>query len=405
MPERLEGARVLIYSHDTFGLGHLRRCRAIAHSLVERFKGLSVLILSGSPIIGSFDFRARVDFVRIPGVIKLHSGEYKSLGLHIELDQTMAMRAAIIRHTAEAFRPNLFLVDKEPLGLKGEVVPTLEMLKAQGARLVLGLRDIMDEPALLSREWEKKHVMPALCDLYDEIWVYGLEALADPLAGIECPPAVHDKVVYTGYIRRALPYAERPPERPFGGEPYILTTVGGGGDGMSVVDWVLKAYEHDPAIPFNSVVVLGPFMSPARQREFRVRAEALPRVRLLTFDSTPEFLIANAAGVVSMGGYNTFCEILSFDKPALLIPRTAPRREQLLRASRAADLGLVRMLDIDSGNDPAVMAAALRALPAQDKPSAHGAASMLRGLDTIGRLAARYLPARRRRVRAAVAAG
>jgi len=106
-----------------------------------------------------------------------------------------------------------------------------------------------------------------------------------------------------------------------------------------------------------------------------------------------------------MGGYNTFCEILSFDKPAVLIPRTAPRREQLLRASRAADLGLVRMLDIDSGNDPAVMAAALRALPAQDKPSAHGAASMLRGLDTISRLAARYLPARRRRVRAAVAAG
>ena len=107
MRERLEGARVLIYSHDTFGLGHLRRCRAIAHSLVERFKGLSVLILSGSPIIGSFDFRARVDFVRIPGVIKLHNGEYKSLGLHIDLDQTMAMRDAIIRHTAESFRPHL----------------------------------------------------------------------------------------------------------------------------------------------------------------------------------------------------------------------------------------------------------------------------------------------------------
>jgi len=405
MPERLAGARVLIYSHDTFGLGHLRRCRAIAHSLVEHFKGLSVLILSGSPIIGSFDFRARVDFVRIPGVIKLHSGEYKSLGLHIDLEQTMAMRAAIIRHTAEAFRPNLFLVDKEPLGLKGEVVPTLEMLKAQGARLVLGLRDIMDEPTLLSREWEKKHVMPALSDLYDEIWVYGLEALADPLAGIDCPASVHDKVVYTGYIRRALPHAERPPERPFGDAPYLLTTVGGGGDGMPVVDWVLKAYEHDPGIPYNMVVVLGPFMSPARQREFRARVEALPRVRALTFDSNPEYLIADAAGVISMGGYNTFCEILSFDRPAILIPRTAPRQEQLLRASRAADLGLVRMLDIDRGNDPAVMAAALRALPSQPKPSAHGATGMLRGLDTIARLAARHLPARRRRVRSAAALG
>ena len=158
--ERLNDARILIYSHDSFGLGHLRRCRAIAHALVDRFKGVSVLILSGSPIIGSFDFRSRVDFVRIPGVIKLSDGEYQSLGLHIDLDQTMEMRAAIIRQTALSFRPDLFLVDKEPLGLKGEVVPTLQMLKAQGTTLVLGLRDIMDEPKLLLKEWKRKQVLP-----------------------------------------------------------------------------------------------------------------------------------------------------------------------------------------------------------------------------------------------------
>ena len=86
MTERLQQSRILIYSHDSFGLGHLRRCRSIAHSLVAHYKGLSVLILSGSPIIGSFDFKARVDFVRIPGVIKLKDGEYTSLGLHIDLD-------------------------------------------------------------------------------------------------------------------------------------------------------------------------------------------------------------------------------------------------------------------------------------------------------------------------------
>ncbi len=121
MTDRMDGVRVLIYSHDTFGLGHLRRCRTIAHALVEKYKGLSVLILSGSPIIGSFDFRARVDFVRIPGVIKLYNGEYTSLGMHLDLSQTMAIRASIIRHTAEQFAPDLFIVDKEPLGLRGEL--------------------------------------------------------------------------------------------------------------------------------------------------------------------------------------------------------------------------------------------------------------------------------------------
>ena len=93
--------RILIYSHDTFGLGHLRRCRAIAHALVEEYKNLSVIILTGSPIIGSFDFRARVDFVRVPGVIKLRSGKYTPLNLHIDIAETLAMRASIIKHTAE----------------------------------------------------------------------------------------------------------------------------------------------------------------------------------------------------------------------------------------------------------------------------------------------------------------
>ena len=204
--ERLNDVRILIYSHDSFGLGHLRRCRTIAHALVDRFKGVSVLILSGSPIIGSFDFRPRVDFVRIPGVIKLDNGEYQSLGLHIALDQTMEMRVAIIRQTALSFRPDLFLVDKEPLGLKGEVVPTLQMLKAQGTTLVLGLRDIMDEPKLLLKEWERKQVLPTLEHVYDEIWVYGLERFADPLEGVACPLPVRKKLIYTGYLRRAVPY-------------------------------------------------------------------------------------------------------------------------------------------------------------------------------------------------------
>ncbi|MCB1835304.1 MAG: hypothetical protein KDH19_17985, partial [Geminicoccaceae bacterium] len=166
-----EGKRLLIYSHDSFGLGHLRRCRAIAHDLVDKFRGLSVLILSGSPIIGSFDFRARVDFIRVPGVIKLRNGEYTSLKLHIDTERTLAMRASIIQHTAELFEPHLFLVDKEPLGLRGEVEKTLRMLRRQGTRCVLGLRDVMDEPKSLLAEWERKEVFPALDELYDDIWV------------------------------------------------------------------------------------------------------------------------------------------------------------------------------------------------------------------------------------------
>src|SRR5258708_19130525 len=136
--QRKDG-RMLSSSHDTFGRGHLRRCRTIAHALVEHYKQLSVLILSGSPIIGSFDFRARVDFVRVPGVIKLRNGEYTPLNLHLDIEQTLLMRASIIQHTAELFDPDLFIVDKEPVGLRGEVLPPLKSPKRRGSRLVSGL--------------------------------------------------------------------------------------------------------------------------------------------------------------------------------------------------------------------------------------------------------------------------
>src|SRR5262249_36375146 len=186
--------RILIYSHDTFGLGHLRRCRAIAHSLVEADSSLSVLILSGSPIIGSFDFRSRVDFVRIPGVIKLRNGEYVSLNLHIDIEETLAMRSSIIRHTADIFDPDILIVDKEPLGLRGELLPTLDLLRARGTPLVLGLRDVMDEPSALESEWERKNAIPALHQYYDEIWVYGLPQICDPLAGLDLPASVRRRM-------------------------------------------------------------------------------------------------------------------------------------------------------------------------------------------------------------------
>jgi predicted glycosyltransferase len=400
--ERLDNARILIYSHDSFGLGHLRRCRAIAHAIVDRYKGVSVLILSGSPIIGSFDFLPRVDFVRIPGVIKLTSGEYQSLGLHIDLDQTMAIRAAIIQQTAESFRPDLLLVDKEPLGLRGEVVPTLKMLKGRGTRLVLGLRDIMDEPTLLLREWKRKMCLPALEHLYDEIWVYGLEGFADPLQGVACPAAVRAKMIYTGYLRRAVPRLTRP-EPPPRREPYVLVTVGGGDDGMAVIDWVLSAYEADPGIPLGAVIVTGPFMAPEQQRHFRERAERLRGIEVLTFDTHLELLMERAIGVVAMAGYNTFCEILSLDKRAILVPRVLPRREQVMRAMRAASFELAQALDPEGPRDPGAMIAALRGIEDQPAPSERGASAMLNGLGVITDLVAERVGRPARRVRAVAA--
>lgn len=383
MTERLDGARILIYSHDTFGLGHLRRCRAIAHDLVEQYKGLSVLILSGSPIIGSFDFRARVDFVRIPGVIKLHNGEYTSLGLHIDLEDTLALRSSIIQHTADIYSPDLFLVDKEPTGFRGEVSATLKMLKQRGVRNVLGLRDVLDAPDELKLEWGRKHAVPALRDLYKEIWVFGVPCMGDAMAGIDLPPMVREKTIYTGYLPRIVP-SESSYRAPLPlDESYILVTAGGGGDGAPMIDWVLRAYENDPGSLLRALIVLGPFMSPSDQGGFIERAAQLDKIDVITFDSHIEVLMAHAEGIVAMGGYNTFCEILSMDKRALLVPRSTPRKEQLIRATKAHELGLVAMLDGDGPRQWPKMADALVRLPQQSLPSEAAVDGLLDGLITI----------------------
>jgi predicted glycosyltransferase len=390
MPSRSK--RVLLYSHDSFGLGHVSRCRTIANAIVEADRSVSVLIVSGSPVVGSYEFRSGVDFVRIPGVVKQINGEYDSANLRTNIEHTLEMRTRIIRDTADIYRPDLFIVDKEPLGLRGEVGPALRLLKERGTPLVLGLRDVMDDPTQLAKEWERKNVLPALRDLYDEIWVYGLPQINKPLTGIEVPPSVRHKMVYTGYLRRELPlHTDVPHEGEELHGPYILVTPGGGGDGEDLVDWVLSAYEHVGHIPYGAVIVFGPFMSATAREAFKDRAARFPNIRTLTFTNNLGALMQRAAGVVAMGGYNTFCEILSFDKKAIIVPRTRPRLEQFIRARAARNVGLIEMLDADRGRDPQAMATALRQLPQQRIPSDVVVPGLLDGLGNVWRLVSKQL--------------
>jgi predicted glycosyltransferase len=383
-PARPERARVLIYSHDTFGLGHLRRSRAIANALVEERPGDSVIILSGSPVIGSFEFGSGVDYVRIPGVTKLPDGDYRTLNLNMSVDEAVRLRAAIILQTAKTFRPDLLIVDKEPTGFRGELMPALEEVLQHDCRLVLGIRDILDEPALLVPEWERKGAVEAL-RYYDEIWVYGLKDIYEPLAALDLPDRIAERITYTGYLGRDLP--QQPPFSRYPKltkSPFILVTTGGGGDGDDLIDWVLSAYEADPTLTMPALVVFGPFLNRDRRRRYLERISRHPKLDAIAFDTKIELLMQKAMAIVAMGGYNTFCEILSLNKPALIVPRTRPRLEQYIRAVEAERLGLVKMLsEDDARRDPLRMAAALHALPTQPAPSQVVVPGLLDGLDAI----------------------
>ncbi|WP_435139941.1 glycosyltransferase family protein [Pseudopelagicola sp. nBUS_19] len=378
---RSSSPRVLFYSHDTFGLGHLRRSRALASAITKADQRISALILTGSPVAGRFTFPERVDHIRLPGVTKTSDGDYLSERLGLHIDETTELRAGLIKATVQHFDPDILIVDKEPTGFRGELLPALRWLKAKRkAQIVLGLRDVLDHPDMLAQEWDRKEALEAAEIFYDECWIYGLEKICDPTAGLDLSPRFRSRIKYTGYLRRdELTEGEIPLE------PYILVTPGGGGDGASMVDLVLSAYENDQLLAPNAVLVYGPFLSGGQRAEFETRVAKLNgRVRAVGFDSRMENLISGARGIVCMGGYNTFCEVLSFDKRAVIIPRTRPRLEQYIRASRAEGLGLVRVLDEwRDGLTPEAMFNAIRELPSQPKPSSIVIPGLLDGLDFV----------------------
>ncbi|MBB96495.1 MAG: hypothetical protein CML68_18100 [Rhodobacteraceae bacterium] len=371
----------MLYSHDTFGLGHLRRTRALAAAITEADPEASALIVTGSPVAGRFAFPPKVDHVRLPGVTKLADGSYASQALGLDIDETTNLRAGLIEVSAQNFQPDLLIVDKEPTGFRGELVPTLERLLSEGrCKLVLGLRDVLDEPDVLVEEWHRKNAVEAAERFYDELWVYGLRSVYDPTAGLPFSPALRNRMVFTGYLRRDLVDLGPPPE-----DPYVLVTPGGGGDGKAMVNLVLAAYEADPDLSPRAILVYGPFLSGDTRAEFEQRVQALNgRVEAVGFESQIETLFAGAQGVISMGGYNTFCEVLSFDRPAVIVPRTVPRLEQYIRAQRAEEMGLVGMIDEwRDGLTPQTMIQAIRGLADRPRPSQAFPPGLMDGLDHV----------------------
>ena len=127
---------------------------------------------------------------------------------------------------------------------------------------------------------------------------------------------------------------------------------------------MISAYEADNSPDMPAVILFGPFVNRDQRRSFIERISSQPKLDAMSFDTKIEHLMEKAAAIVAMGGYNTFCEILSFDKRALIVPRTRPRLEQYIRAIEAERLGLVSMLsDYTEARAPERMAAALETCP------------------------------------------
>ena len=342
-------SRILLYSHDTFGLGHLRRTLALAGQFARDLPHAHQLLLTGSMVAGAFSLPPRLDLVKLPALSKRSDGRYQARALPLSLGQTIAWREQMILQAVQAFEPDLVLVDKTPAGVGGELLPTLDYLKTRRpqTRLVLGMRDIEDDPATTLAEWESSETARLQSEVYDAILFYGERRVFDPVREYEMSPQAAAKMVECGYLGqtpRVRPREVVRRELGADGMPLLVVTAGGGGDGYPLIKTFLELASAAPALKdMYSLVVTGPLMT-ADKRLLLEQTARNDHVTLVEF--TPDILsyVAAADLVVSMAGYNTVCENLSLGVRSLFVPRVRPRSEQAIRATRLARLGLAHVL-------------------------------------------------------------
>jgi predicted glycosyltransferase len=344
--------RVALYSHDTVGLGHIRRNLLLAQTIAHAPLSATILMIAGAREAAVFPMPPRVDCMTLPSIQKDNDGEYRARRLSLTLRQVITMRAHIIQGALEAFRPDMLVVDTEPRGAFRELDPALSWLRMQGrTHCVLGLRDIRDGAVAVRREWHKTSNDAAIRDYYDEVWVYGDQRVFDVVREYRFSRDVAAKLQYTGYLdqRARLGFVAPSDDGPrvvstLPAGRMVLCTVGGGQDGMALARaFIATEFPRDSF----GVILTGPQMPTETLEELRTQAERSRHIRVLRFVPEPAPLFARADRLIVMGGYNSTLEAVSFAKPALIVPRVRPRQEQWLRADRMSALGLLDVLHPD----------------------------------------------------------
>jgi predicted glycosyltransferase/nucleoside-diphosphate-sugar epimerase len=360
-------SRLLIYTQDGLGLGHLRRAGSLAAEFLDGNAGGCVLTISDSPLGTFLRDTPRHDFLKLPSIVKAGPGDWHPLALNLTFPEVVELRSKIIAETASAFRPDVLLVDHMPHGAMGELVPTLDMLRDTPTRIVLGMRDIIDAPQVVRQRWQSEGALDALAEYYDRVLVYGSRDIFDVAQEYGWPSELADLIRYCGYVcapddpshvkrirARHLPRDSR--------HKLIVAMAGGGADAYPLMSTLLDAYPRIAAgCPCVLVVITGPFMADDLRQDLRIRSEGLS-VRVRTTVRDPLSYIAAADLVISMAGYNTTAEMMRIGTPALLVPRRGPSSEQRMRAQRFADRGWVATLDPDELGAGRLARAALKVL-------------------------------------------
>ncbi len=380
------GVRMVVYSHDTFGLGHLRRCLKLIRALVDRYPGISILLITGSPMAHSYEMPPGVDYVKLPAIRKVGKENYEPRSLAMSGRGIRTLRSNLLLRTISDFDPNVLLVDHAPTGSKGELRAALDWLGERGGcTRMVGLRDVIDAPEEIVPLWSERGIYDVLRDSYDHVFVYGSQRIFDTVERYRIPAEVGEKTRFVGYVCEQAPEATAGNDESDGKRdgavrdatagssdtdasavpegPDILVTIGGGdGAAKEVIGTFLEMMEtfRDRA-NYRATVLTGPFIEDDLAREYHERAVRLG-VAMESFLPSTEQLIRSSKLVISTAGYNTTTDVLCYAHRSIIVPRVLHRQEQLVRGRCLAELGIGECLDPSTITPELLLEAIERAL-------------------------------------------
>ena len=326
----------------------MRRNLLLARTFAAKLDA-DILMITGAREATALPIPPGVDTISLPSLFKQKDGRYRPRCFSFDVKELIGLRAQTILAALTMFRPDVFIVDNVPRGAMRELDPALQYLRLDTpTRIILGLRDVLDAPEAVRRQWHDHANFQAVRELYDGIWVYGDPAVYDLAKEYDFPKDLRARIRFTGYLDAAREEtgAPNPKDLPpaLRETPFNLCVVGGGQDGAHLAALFTDAAQR---IETPALIVTGPYMPAADRDRLHRLAESTPHLHVTRFVSAPTALFRCAARVVAMGGYNTVCELLSVGTPALILPRLHPRKEQFIRAQRLARMGLLDMLPPD----------------------------------------------------------
>jgi predicted glycosyltransferase len=374
-----ERPSLLFYCQHALGLGHLVRSLTLAESLAEQF---DVLLLNG----GRFPDGTRVPSgVRVVNLPPLgHDAQFQLISHDPawSVEEAMRERPRIILDTLATTEPAVVLIELYPFGRKKfefELLPLLDAVHSMDPyrpRVVCSVRDIL----VGRRDHQTRHDERACLianKYFDVILVHSdprfarLEDSFRPTTPLRVP------VQYTGFVTGdASPIVVSPQDR----LRRVLVSAGGGMVGEPLLRAAVDAHRTwRSQLGLSTTILAGPFAPEPVWTWLQQQAAAADGLEVARYLPDLRTEMARSAVSVSQGGYNTTMDILRAGVPAVVVPYSeAGEDEQLRRAMRLGDLGVLRCLPADELNASTLAAAVIATASSTPAPA---------GLDLDGRAA------------------